>query len=308
MFENLVFSGKALQYSDFYDKIKVQSQKQRKEIACMKHLFTAFIEHKHFQKSRPWSLVEQRFETPTISTPHYAETIEILVCHDIEGTAHIGGKRFDMSGKKVFFIAPQTVHSFEYQPCNGFVLAIKWHHEMLKEYVDIEKILEQHTMSVSSLEVEYQNFDDFYHHAIKLSNDTDISSALAAILSMLALFVASTTERDASKLSVESNARTVINEIIAWTEQNYGRKILLDEVALKFGYTKNYFCDLFKSKTGITYLQYLNHVRVSNACALLRTGKPVNQVSVLCGFETNSYFISLFKKTVGITPKTYQGT
>ena len=280
--------------------------KKREETRRMNTIFTAFIEHKHFQKSRPWSLVEQIFKTPTISTPHYAETVEILVCNGIDGTAHIGGKRFDMSGKKVFFIAPQTVHSFDYRVSDGYVLAIKWHPEMLKEYIDIEKILESHAMSLFSLDTEYTDFESFYPFAIKLSNDTDISSALAAILSMLALFVASTTERDASKLPIESNARNVINEIIAWTEQNYGRKILLDEVALKFGYTKNYFCDLFKSKTGITYLQYLNNVRVSNACALLRTGMPVNRVSTLCGFETDSYFISLFKRTVGITPKAYQ--
>ena len=272
----------------------------------MKQIFTAFVEHKSFRRARPWSLVRQAFDRPTLSPPHYAETIEILVCKGIRGVAHINGRRFDMSGDRVFFIAPQVVHSFEYQASEGTVLAVKWHPELLKDYLSLEKILMQHGLSISSVAVLHENLADFYPLAEKLDKDSDTATAIAAIAAMLALFIAGTTERSASALPIKGESGSVLNAVIAWTEQNYSRKIALSEVAREFGYTKNYFCELFKSRTGITYLTYLNHVRITNACALLRKGLPVNRVRMLCGFETDSYFIALFKRIVGVTPKAYQ--
>lgn len=274
----------------------------------MNQIFTAFIEHKEFKKSHPWTVVKQIHDTSVISTPHYAETIEILLCNNINGLAYIGGRRFEMSGRKVFYIAPQTVHSFEYHPSGGFVLVIKLHPNMLKAFIDIKNVLEEYGASLSSLDIEYENYDDFNSHIEFLSENTDISSALCAILSIFHLLVSGTSEANSSSLSMkkESSISTAISEIIEWTEQNFSRKISLDEVADRFGYTKNYFCDMFKKRTGITYLHYLNNVRISSACTMLRTGIPVKSVSRLCGFETDSYFISLFKKTIGITPKAYQ--
>jgi AraC-like DNA-binding protein len=272
----------------------------------MKQVFTALIEHKSFRHARPWSLVRQTFTQPTISPPHYAETIEILVCKGIIGVAHINGATFDMSGDRVFFIAPQIVHSFEYQASEGTVLAVKWHPELMKDYLSLEKILEQHALSIPSIAVVHENLEDFYPLAEKLDSSSDTVTAIAAITAMLALFIAGTRERDSSAIVVEREHGSVLNAVIAWTEQNYSRRIALGEVAREFGYTKNYFCELFKSGTGITYLTYLNHVRITNACALLRKGLPVYRVRMLCGFETDSYFIALFKRTVGITPKAYQ--
>lgn len=273
----------------------------------MQKLFTALVEHKHFERTRPWSLVRQSFDAPARSLPHYAETVEILVCNGINGTAHIGGGCFDMSGKRVFFIAPHTVHAFDYRQSKGFLLAIKWHPALLKDYVNMDGILAESGLSMAGLGTEYKDFDSFFPLAEQLQGDTALPKALAAILSMLALFIKGTEKRSEACGGLTENAHgTVINDVIAWTEQNCGRKILLDEVAARFGYTKNYFCDLFKAKTGITYLSYLNHLRISNACALLRRGVPVGRVCAQCGFETSSYFIALFKKTVGVTPKAYQ--
>lgn len=272
----------------------------------MNRIFTAFVEHKDFRRARPWSLVRQSFDRPTLSPPHYAETIEILVCKGIRGVAHINGRRFDLSGDRVFFIAPQVVHSFEYQASEGTVLAVKWHPALLKDYLSLDKILEQHGLSIPSIAVVHENLADFYPLAERLDEGSDTVTAVATITAMLALFIAGTTERSASEVSIGSESGGVINAVIAWTEEHYSRRIALSEVAREFGYTKNYFCELFKSRTGITYLTYLNHVRITNACALLRKGLPVNRVRMLCGFETDSYFIALFKRIVGVTPKAYQ--
>lgn len=269
----------------------------------MNEIFTALIEHKEFKKSRPWTVVRQRYDSAVISTPHYAETIEILVCNDIVGSAYIDGEKYDMGGKKVFYIAPMTVHSFEYKRSEGTVAVIKIHIDMLRDFLDLPALFEQYGASVGTPSVMQDNFDEFSLCADKMEKGDTVES-LIGILTIARLLALGEKKKSASPL-VASHSES-INEIIRWTEENHTRKISLDEVSGRFGYTKNYFCDMFKSKTGITYLKYLNTLRISNACDMIKTGIPINRVSHLCGFETDSYFIQLFKKTIGVTPKQYQ--
>ena len=70
-------------------------------------------------------------------------------------------------------------------------------------------------------------------------------------------------------------------------------------------YNKHYFCNKFKTATGETYLQYLNNLRVFHACKMLKKGHALTEICEKCGFENMSYFIQLFKKIVGTTPKQY---
>ena len=49
----------------------------------------------------------------------------------------------------------------------------------------------------------------------------------------------------------------------------------------------------------------LNNVRIQKAQQLLKTGCNVTECTERCGFESISYFISLFRKTLGCTPGQY---
>lgn len=269
----------------------------------MKNLFIALIEHKEFKKSRPWTVVWQRYDSAVISTPHYAETIEILVCKDISGSAYIDGVKYDMSGQKVFYIAPMTVHSFEYQHSEGMVAVIKIHIEMMRKFLDVDSLFAQYGATVADPSALQTDYSVFAQSAEKMESG-DVSEALIGVLSIIRTLA--TGEKKRSSAPAPAGHDVAINDIIAWTEQNLRRKIPLDEVAGHFGYTKNYFCNMFKKSTGTTYLRYLNNLRISSACAMLRRGEPVKNVCAEFGFETDSHFINLFKKTVGVTPKQYQ--
>ena len=93
--------------------------------------------------------------------------------------------------------------------------------------------------------------------------------------------------------------------MIRWTNENFARKITIDEVASMTGYSKYHFCSRFKSLTGMTYLNYLNSVRVRRACLLLQQGESVQAVCRATGFENVSYFIQMFKKIRHVTPHQY---
>lgn len=270
----------------------------------MNRIFTAFIEHKEFKRSRPWSVVRQVFDGAVISTPHYAETVEMLICNGISGSAYIGGRKYDMGGKKVLYIPPETVHSFEYEKSDGYLLVVKVHPTLVREFINIDAILSDSGGSLSELAHEHFFFEKAAECAKRLSEDSPLSDSLCAIIEIFTLLKDGSAENECHTGRATESA--VLNEIIKFTEANLSRHISLDEVSKRFGYTKNYFCDMFKRYTGITYLTYLNNMRISAACTLLKKGEQVGKVSALVGIETDSYFIKIFKRTVGVTPKMYQ--
>lgn len=271
----------------------------------MKNVMTAFKEYKEFQKKRPWDVNTMLFPTSYITPPHYAETIEILLCCDVAGTAHIGGNQYTLCGKQAFFIAPNVIHSMQYRQSSGQLTVVKIHPAGLMPFMNLQNILAEAHLEYSMIPCDIPEYDCLNDLATQLrSLSAGTPDALCAILSVFRILqqYSISTGEDHTRIPAYDDT---LREIIFWTEQNFMKKITLDEIAAMFGYNKHYFCNKFKAATGETYLQYLNHLRIFHACKLLKNGHALNDICEKCGFENMSYFIQLFKKIVGTTPKQY---
>lgn len=67
------------------------------------------------------------------------------------------------------------------------------------------------------------------------------------------------------------------------------------------------FCRYFKSRTNRTYTQFLNEIKIGNACRLLIENKlSISQVSFKIGFNNLTHFNNQFKRIMGSTPSQYQ--
>lgn len=98
-----------------------------------------------------------------------------------------------------------------------------------------------------------------------------------------------------------------INKACTFMQNNFNQKISLKQVADLIYLTESNFCKFFKKATGKTYSDYLNELRINEACRMLvQTEQTINEISYACGFETLSYFnrVFLFKKA--ITPSTFR--
>ncbi len=92
-----------------------------------------------------------------------------------------------------------------------------------------------------------------------------------------------------------------------YIKENSERKLKLGEVAKQFFYSREYFSSLFKNSIGMSFVEYLNSVRISKALQLLdETSLKVTEISERCGFDDSNYFATVFKKTVGMTPTLYR--
>lgn len=98
------------------------------------------------------------------------------------------------------------------------------------------------------------------------------------------------------------------SQLIRYIDQNYSNTNLnLNIMADYIHLTPYYLSKTFKSQTGLSPLEYLGKVRISNAKSLLhRSNYSVEVIAARTGYLSSSVFIRNFKKSEGITPGAYK--
>ena len=108
--------------------------------------------------------------------------------------------------------------------------------------------------------------------------------------------------------SDEKEKGDVINKAVEYIKENFTDPDLsLAAVADDLGYNSKYLSHLFKDKMGVSFSEYVRNVRIKHAVMLFDHGlDSVKNVAFLSGFSDPLYFSSVFKGTVGISPKEYK--
>jgi len=106
--------------------------------------------------------------------------------------------------------------------------------------------------------------------------------------------------------TLHSNQVTDIIRLIDWIEKNYAEKINLDNLSRISGFSKKYLCKVFKEYTSKTLINYINELRIENAChEMTIKRKSVTDSAFVSGFNDLSYFCRTFKKYKNMTPREY---
>ena len=106
----------------------------------------------------------------------------------------------------------------------------------------------------------------------------------------------------------QKNHETIaLQSALDYVEVNYMKDISLESISQYVGYSAKYFSRYFKERTGMTFISYLNTVRLDKAKILLvETDMKVQDVANTVGVENANTFIRLFKQTEGMTPGQYR--
>ena len=88
---------------------------------------------------------------------------------------------------------------------------------------------------------------------------------------------------------------------------NYDRGVTLGEVAKLVNMTDVSFSRFIKKRTGNTFIDTLNEIRLGHASKMLiDTTHSIAEISFNCGFNNISNFNRIFKKKKGCTPKGFR--
>lgn len=100
---------------------------------------------------------------------------------------------------------------------------------------------------------------------------------------------------------------SIVEAMKEMIDLNYMNDLNLSQIAEQYHYNLSYLSDLFKTKTGKSFLQYLTDVRMNKAVQLLsETPLALSDIAELTGFSNASYFSTKFKKVFGISPSEHR--
>lgn len=98
-----------------------------------------------------------------------------------------------------------------------------------------------------------------------------------------------------------------IRDAIEYIHENYHKNISLDDVARKVNLSKVYLSQLFLQVTKMNFSKFILDLRLLKAKNLLKdTNMKVYSIAEKVGFNNQYYFIKVFTKKYGISPKKYR--
>lgn len=107
-----------------------------------------------------------------------------------------------------------------------------------------------------------------------------------------------------------SKADITVKKIIEYLE-NYiikfqKEKINVQDIANELNMNYCYLCNVFKQKTGMGILNYVNKLKIHQATKLLiETNLNISQIADKLGYQNVYYFSRVFKKFMGVSPSEY---
>ena len=106
---------------------------------------------------------------------------------------------------------------------------------------------------------------------------------------------------------VSSKFSDVVSKAIEYISDNYTKDIKVSELASYLYMSEVHLRRVFDRYMSIGVLEYINLVRISEACKMLKNStKTINAIANSCGFNDISTFNRNFKRFVGYSPNIWR--
>ena len=125
----------------------------------------------------------------------------------------------------------------------------------------------------------------------------------AGILQLFALLSRYYIDNDSNQIAIDTH----FEQVLTYINEHFTENITTESVAEKFAFNKSHFCRKIKSQTGMSFVHYLNQLRMALACSLLSTtDKPITTIAADCGYNDLNYFSRKFHEYYGMTSSAYR--
>jgi len=144
---------------------------------------------------------------------------------------------------------------------------------------------------------------------IKECMSTSVTKDILADLTLQELLIRIIQTQTAKSINdgVFTNPDSPINEILEYIRLNIRENISLKKLSETACMSTTSFSRFFKRELGMSPIEFVINEKIRHAKQLLKNPAiQINEVCYMSGFEDSNYFIRIFKKYEGITPKQYQ--
>lgn len=241
---------------------------------------------------------------------HWHEEIELLYPLNGEADITIEGKKYNLAVKHLIVIESCEVHSTYSYNSPSMFLCIQLSKKHMQKYMPDIELYQIHCRPEDITDEKFP----FYLEICKMLEtltriyiEDVIAFQLEAegiVLQILACLIRHFSTRPAPQLNAcDTLTRERIRQIITYVENHFREPISLTDISEELGLGKEYFCRFFKKNMGISFLNYLNEIRLSHVYQdLVTTDAPVTEIMESNGITNQKLFNRSFKALYGCTP------
>jgi AraC-like DNA-binding protein len=250
---------------------------------------------------------------------HYHEEYELNFIENGKGVRRIvGGSMEEISNLELVLVGPNIPHAWFTHKCKSdkiLEITIQFHkdlfHEVFLKRNQMNFIRTLFEQSLKGISFSRKTIERVMPRLKKLGQKEGFESVLElmSILHELSVSPDSRTlsENVAYKTDMIFTDSRRVEKVVEFINEHFSRTVRLAEAAELVDMAETAFSRFFKAKTGITFVDYLNDIRIGHASRMLiDTTDPIAQVAAECGFTSITNFNRIFKKRKGIVPKDFR--
>lgn len=262
------------------------------------------------------SFVARTFKTPYFEVPwHQHVEYELILFLEGEGLSFVGNYAGEFRPGDVFFIGKNLPHTFQKRENDMITSAVVvqfkedfWGENFMK-LPEFREVREMFNNSMQGLQINGES-KRLLQPLIKAMEH---QKGLTRVLKLLECLDVISSRKEYLALSTQevkiSNPKDMerIDKVFRFTIDSFKEQIALPDVAAIAGLSVPAFCNYFKKSTKKTYIDFLNEIRIGNACKLLiKTDMSIVDICYESGFNTLANFNKQFLKIKGETPSKYR--
>jgi AraC-like DNA-binding protein len=253
---------------------------------------------------------------------HRHEEIQLTMVLRGEGNLLVGNHMHRFCANELYLIGANIPHLFKSDESYFTTNSTKTIHALtlffntngrLSSLFDLPELKQVHaffSQHYSGFKIPDNAFHDLSARmfSIKYANGMDQLMQFFQLLKVLSsLEDVNPLARDIQPKLFSDHEGARISNIYNYIMKHYNHDITLEDVAATAFMTPQAFCRYFKKHTRLTFVSFLNEVRINEACKRLIEGSHDSVASVAydCGFNSITNFNRVFKAATGKSPREY---
>lgn len=246
----------------------------------------------------------------TESISHHIHKNQLELHYIVQGNQkfYIKNKEFFLTGNDMFVTSPNVPHG-----SGTRLMTMREVYWMHIDMTQTENFLGLNSINGSFLKKELASLQNtvytgtsvatkYIKNAFNYLSNTDRGLQISGYGNLLCFFHEAVTFEFKDGKRIEKNIKATMNYI---TENIYNN-ISLDTLSQTSGLSVSRFKYKFKQQVGISPRGYINTLKIEESKKLLEKGYSITDVAFNLGFNTSTYFATVFKQYTTISPSDFQ--
>ena len=234
-------------------------------------------------------------------TPHLHRQLEMIYMYKGQSGVLLDGKEYIMGDGDVFMAFPNQIHGYEpITPVECVVVIFSAELDphmggLLKNKIPADPVIKAKDLPADAA----KRMDEI----VRLYGSELPWEQLRGKYQLMDFFSYVFPEMDYIPRPADNDS---IKDILSYCSAHFTEPINLDSVAEALHLSRYYISHIISERMGISFIRYINGMRVDKACNLLASGTDITEVCYASGFSSIRTFNRVFLQITGVPPRQYR--